>query len=95
MSWGFTSHDQLVAAGYTWRGYGNCRKCGRRILWYKNPDKILVPVDERTFMLHFANCPEKTPQQAERAAVDAGKVIPFATRRQRQIRFDGGDDVRS
>jgi hypothetical protein len=85
MPWTFSSHEQLQAEGYVWRGYGVCRTCWRRVLWYTNVDRNLVPVDPGTYMIHFATCPKITPTQAAAAALReaeaSGKVINFAKRK--------------
>jgi hypothetical protein len=69
MAWGFSTHEQLTAAGYTWRRGDRCVKCSRRILWYTNPSHNFVPVDPGTYTLHFATCKPPAPP---------ANVIPFA-----------------
>ena len=87
MAWEYTSHEQLQAAGFTWRRDGECGKCSRRVFWYTNPDRHFVPVDPITFMLHFATC------QSKPKPVDRSKVIDFAKRRRETKLFDFGDNI--
>ncbi len=87
MLWEFTTHEQLVAAGWTWRGEGYCRepKCGARILWYTNPDRHRIPIDPGTYQLHFIGC------RGRAAAREANKNViefPSGGHRQRHIDFD-------
>jgi len=68
--WEFKSHEQLVQAGYIWKGYGACREsgCRRAILFYRNPNGKLVPVDPETFELHFATCEKRVRAKREKEA---------------------------
>lgn len=85
VNWTYTSHEMLQAEGYVWRGYGTCRECFRRVLWYTNVDRKLVPIDPGTFMLHFATCPKVSPfkasERAREAAEKSGKLINFEKRK--------------
>ena len=82
MAWEYLTHEQLVAAGYVWRGESACVKCHARILWYTNPDRHLVPVDPRTYVLHFISCVKRE------GAVRPANVIEFAERKNRQAKID-------
>lgn len=52
-----SSHEGLVANGYVWTGYGTCRDCGKRVLWYRTTGTDThVPMDPITYAVHFATC---------------------------------------
>jgi hypothetical protein len=79
MSWEFTSHDQLTAAGYIWRGFGICQHCMKQILWYTNLDRKRIPVDPKTYTLHFITCAKK------KATPDPKKVVSISKGRQAKL----------
>jgi hypothetical protein len=61
VKWNFSSHLELEAASYRFRGQGQCRGalCMREILWYETPkSKKLIPIDPGTFAPHHSTCPE-------------------------------------
>ena len=65
MTWDFTSHEQLVEAGYVWRRNGRCEDCGRAVYWYTNVNRRFVPVDPKTYALHFVTCPKGQAAQRD------------------------------
>ena len=88
MPWAFTSHEQLQAAGYTWQGLGACSQCMQKILWYRNVDRRLVPVDPGTYLIHFASC-----EGRKAARIAQSKVIDIGKRRSETRSFNFDADV--
>lgn len=57
MAWAFSSHEQLVHAGYRFRTCVDCRRCGQAVAIYSNPDGRAIAVDRVTFQPHYRKCP--------------------------------------
>lgn len=54
-----TSHDELLAADWTFDNVGLCRACSRRIHWYRTPDgkaRPLEKLDSTRLQPHHWSC---------------------------------------
>jgi hypothetical protein len=68
-------HEDLIAAGYLYRGQGTCRACQAVVLWYRNSKTSkMMPVDYLTREPHWSICPgakdfrsKKQKREAEKA----------------------------
>jgi hypothetical protein len=47
---------ELLKAGYSYSGSGNCRKCRARILWYRTPNDARIPINPDA-TTHWSSCP--------------------------------------
>lgn len=54
--WPFTSHSQLVAAGWSFKNCSQCKYCLAEIEWWKSPSRGFLPLDPATFRPHGESC---------------------------------------
>jgi hypothetical protein len=59
--WPHHSHGDLVYAGFKFEKSKHCigPHCGMLIHWYTTPKGKLIPLDQKTFVPHFATCPDR------------------------------------
>lgn len=59
--WPHHSHGDLVYAGFKYEKKNFCTgpHCATQIYWYRSPKGKLFPVDPKTFVPHFATCPDR------------------------------------